>query len=325
MTPRYPFMVASLVLLAMVAAVTAGEDLAATNRIAVASLNPIVSDLVRQVGGERIDLVEIMRPGQNPHSFSPSPADLRRMQTCALVLGSGMGLERYLADLRGGLGPNQRLVELGAQLPALILAPGGAHDDEDHDADANGADTLLAHPERDMSGPDPHWWQSIANVRRAAREVGAELAQADPPNAGFYRARQQAYGRRLDELEGWAREELAVIPQDARVLATSHAAFAYFCREFGFKGVPIQGLTAEQEPSPTYLRDVVDTIRREHVIAIFPEVGSNPKILANMVKETGTRVGRPLLAGSPTAEDPTYEAMIRYNVMAMVDALKPNE
>lgn len=293
--------------------------------LVVASLNPILTDIARQVGGDAVTVIEILKPGENPHSFTPAPDDLRRMQEAVLILAAGKGLERYLDDVRGSLTATQRLIEVGQHLPGLP-APAAHDHDHDHSGDQGGGAArgpYLICPDGDMVGDDPHWWQSIANVQRAARIVATAFVQEQPGRAAEFRRGQIAYVAQLDLLTSWVRQEVARIPPDGRKLATAHAAFSYFCSAYGFQAVPIQGLTAEQEPSPVYLREVVDTIRREHVRAIFPEVGTNPKILENMVRETGVRVGGRLLAGTPAPEAPTYEDMMRYNVATIVKALAP--
>ncbi len=285
--------------------VMASAGLADSNRLVVASLNPILSDVAREIGGERVTVIAIMKPGANPHTFSPSPADLQAMHGARLVLASGKGLERYLDDVRGGLGTDQTLIEIGATLPSLYAV---AEDDHDH-----------------AGGEDPHWWQSIDNMQRGVRVMADAFVAAYPAGTDEFRAGQADYAKRLEVLDLWVRQNVARIPPHARTLATAHAAFGYFCRDYGFTALPIQGLSTEQEPSPAHLREIVDTIRREHVIAIFPEVGSNPKILQNMVQETGVRIGERLLAGSPNPGRPTYEAMMRNNVQAIVTGLRPVE
>lgn len=281
---------------------------AESNVLVVASLHPILTDVARQVGGERVRVIGIMKPGEDEHAFRPSPEDLRSMRDASLVLASGKGLERYLDDVRGALLPGQRLLEVGHTIPGL-------GDQKDH--------ALFHHHGLDHGHgeEDPHWWHSIASVGRAARIIATALAEAQPEEATGFRARESAYRQQLEALDAWVRGEVGRLPLASRKLATAHTAFAYFCRDYDFVGLSIQGLTAEQEPSPAHLRAMVDTIRTEQVRAIFPEVGVNPKILENMVRETGVRVGGHLMAGSPAPEAPTYDAMVRHNVQTIVDAL----
>jgi zinc/manganese transport system substrate-binding protein len=107
-------------------------------------------------------------------------------------------------------------------------------------------------------------------------------------------------------------------------LTTSHAAFGYLCREFGLRSITVQGLSTEDSPNPTYLKDVVKTLVAEDVRAVFPEDNANPKVIAGMVRETGVRVGGGLYAGTLPPASPTYEDMVRSNITTIVESLAGN-
>ena len=103
-------------------------------------------------------------------------------------------------------------------------------------------------------------------------------------------------------------------------MVTAHSAFAYFCRDFDFKAIPVLGLTTQDQPTPGYIQQVIQSIREKKVEVIFPQIGSNPKILDSIVNETGVKVGDALLADTPHSENPTYIAMIKHNVLAISNA-----
>jgi len=281
------------------------------DRLVVASLNPLATDLARQVGGDRVEIVELMKPGQDPHHYQPTPDDLLRSGQAKIFLAMGKGLEHYLPDLRSALDMNQTVVEIGQVIPSLSLQK-ISHLSACSHGDEYGAE-------------DPHWWHNPKNMQRAAREVARMFGQVDPDNAVFYQDRAQLYSKKLDKLRKWAALQLAVIPSQQRVLTTSHAAFNYFCDAFGFKAVPIKGLTTKSAEKPAHLIEVVETISREHIVAVFPESAAHSKILEPMVNETGIQMGGALLAGTPDPDDPTYTAMFRHNVQVIVDALAPSQ
>ena len=276
--------------------------------LTVASLNPIVSDLARQIGGEHVKVVELMRAGENPHIYEPSPMQLRQANTAALFMAAGKGLESYLPDLRDTLGRDKRILEVGEKIPSLkmshselfVCCPGHHHS---HNA------------------IDPHWWHSIKNLRMAARIIEETFAELDKTNQEYYKTRRSEYVRQLYALEKWVKKEIYRIPRRERILTTAHTAFSYFCHDFGFKAVPIQGLSTEVDAEPQHLASVIETIRRERIRAVFPEKNVNPKLLETVIKETGVRVGGYLLTGSPEPENPTVEAMFRHNVETIVNAL----
>ena len=281
---------------------------AAGAQITVATLHPLLADLVRQVGGDRVRVVELFKPGGDVHHFEPSPQDLVQMKGAAFIFASGKHLENYLDNLRDAAG-GVPVVEAGAVVPSLkILRGQEIFFDEDVDV---------------SSGIDPHWWHSPENMQRAARLAGDEMTRADPAGAAAYAAGVAATCKSIALLKAWAHVQLAVIPKQDRKLVTSHAAFGYFCREFGFQAMPLLGLSREDEATARHVATTVKAIRDNHIRAVFPEDQANPKILQEIVRETGVRLGEPLVADGTSPGAHTFETMLRHNVEAIVKALKP--
>lgn len=271
----------------------------------VAVLHPLLGDLSRQVGGESVEVIDLLAPGGDPHHFEPSVDQLRDMRDADLFLASGMGLESDLDGLRSMLPANSLLVEVGASLPSIE----GSCDDPDH--------------HHHDHGPDPHWWHSIPTYRRAVGVVAEVFAAHDPEQAVRFRENADAYRRKLDALERWARLQVARIPPDRRVLATAHAAFGYLCHDLGFEPIPVAGLNREQMPDAGSLARLITRLREGKIVAIFPEKSSNPKILQALTRETGIGLAEPLDADG-TGSD-SYEAMVRHNLAAIRQALAPND
>jgi zinc/manganese transport system substrate-binding protein len=162
-------------------------------------------------------------------------------------------------------------------------------------------------------------------MARAARVVAEELAGADPANAASYRERGRATARKFLQLKAWAQRQIAKIPKRDRKLVTAHAAFGYFCKEFGFDGVAVLGLGREDDVSPRHLAATIKSLREQKVRAVFPEDQANPKALQEIVRETGVRLGEPLIAdGTAPGDGSTFEGMMKYNVEAIVQALAPS-
>ena len=276
----------------------------AAAELKVASLHPLIGDLAKQVGGERVEVVDLIGKNGDPHHFEPVATDLQRAGDAKLYLASGMGLEGYMDSLRGIVGAKAQIIEIGKDLPSIE----GECDHEGHDHDHEHEHEI-----------DPHWWHSIDLFRRAATITADTFAKADPAGAETYAKNAAAYRIKLDELERWTRKEIARIPRDKRHLATAHAAFGYFCKDFGFEPVPVQGMSREQMPDPKKLAALVTELKEHQVGAIFPEKESNPKILEALTKDTGIKLGQPLIADGSTAE--SYEAMMRHNVAAIVAGL----
>jgi zinc/manganese transport system substrate-binding protein len=268
----------------------------------VAVLHPLLADLARRIGGEQVEVVDLIGPNGDPHHFEPSPSDLKQAEGASLYLVSGMGLEGYLPKLKTILANKARIIEVGATLPALE----GACDHEGHHHDHS-------------HEIDPHWWHSIDLFRRATGIVAAAMAESSPENGVTYQKNAEIFRKELDELERWSKREISKIPRERRHLATAHAAFNYFCKDFGFTAHPLQGINREQMPSPKALSDLVAELKKQQVVAIFPEKESNPKILQNLTRDTGIKLGEPLIADGTGTQ--SYEAMIRHNIGAIVKAL----
>lgn len=270
----------------------------------VAVLHPLLADLAKQVGGDRVEVIDLIGRNGDPHHFEPAPADLQRAKDAKLYLASGMGMESYLGALRGILGDTAAIVEIGKDLPSIEGACDHDHHGHDHDH------------HHDI---DPHWWHSVDLFRRATAITADTFAKADPEGAETYKKNADAYRAKLDELERWVRVNVARIPRDKRKLATAHAAFGYFCKDHGFEPIPVQGVNREQMPDAKALAKLVTRLKEEKVGAIFPEKESNPKILTALTRDSGIKLGGALIADGSTAE--SYEAMVRHNVTTIVAGL----
>lgn len=289
---------------------------AAPAALKVAATHPLIGDLVRQVGGVQVTVVDLLKPGGDAHHFEPTASDLKDLRGAALVFASGKHLESYLGKLADSLGSEVRIVEVGRTIPSIKLEPG--------------SEVFLCCPAHAKGGIDPHWWHSAENMARAARIVADELAKADPAHADAYKAGGAATARKMMGLKSWAQQQVAAIPRSDRKLVTAHAAFGYLAKEYQFKFIPLLGLAREEDFSPAYIAEAVKLIRSQGIRAAFPEDQANPKIIREVVRETGIAVGKPLIAdgtslgeGAPERAPVTFEAVFRYNINALVDALKP--
>jgi zinc/manganese transport system substrate-binding protein len=276
----------------------------------VSALHPLMADLARQVGGERVEVFDLVGEGGNPHRFEPRPADLRKMQASSLILAGGKNLESYLDRIRATL-PGVPVVEVGRTIPSLTVGKDAVY---------------TCCPSHAHEGAlDPHWWHGIDNMRRAARVVADALAEKDPGGRAYYQGRARDYGKRLAGLKSWAKGELAKVPRGKRKLVTAHNAFGYFAKEFGFEVIAVAGLNKEQESTPQDLARTIESVRKSGVPAVFPEQGASRKTLDSIARTTGTKVGVSLIAdGNGTGKSAGFEGMIHHNVNAITRALAAN-
>jgi ABC-type Zn uptake system ZnuABC Zn-binding protein ZnuA len=276
----------------------------AEDKLAIASFSTILTEIAQRVGGQDVTVAGLIQPGQDPHEFQLSPSDLQAVTGARLVLTSGKNLEHYFNNLRDATKAD--LLPVGDKLPSLKMQAG--------------EDDKMA-----KSGfiEDPHWWNSVPNVEKATFIVRDELVKLDPARADEYRTNAQNYVNQLQQLNSWVKQKIAELPRDQRKLVTSHDAFQYFAKEYGFKIYSIEGLSTEDEPSLHHVSDLIDQIRKQRVKAIFLESALNPKVSVEITRESGAKIGGTLYAdGLGTGDGASYEGMIKHNVTTIVDALK---
>lgn len=265
----------------------------------VASLSTITTEIAQKVGGEAVQVTPLIKPGIDPHDFQPSPQDVREIESADLVLLTGKGMEGYLTKLEEAVGNKAKFVDVGESIPSLTLEEEGRQVE------------------------DPHWWQSIDNMIRATNVVRKHFVEADPGHRALYEKNAAAYLATLAALQKWARQEVAKLPRDRRKLVTSHDAFQYFARDYGFTIYAVEGVSTEDQPSSKKVTDLINTIRDQQVKAVFFESIQNPKVVTEITKETGAKIGGELYADGLGEKDAsTYSGMIRHNITAIVGNLK---
>ena len=266
------------------------------------SLSTILTEMAQEVGGDHVKVVPLVKAGMDPHAYEPQPDDLRRASDSQLILATGKHLEGYLPKLSESTGGKAAILQVGDAFPSL---------------------TITGEDAAKTGGLDPHWWHSIPNMKVAVKTVRDEFIQLDPADEADYRANAAATLGKLDALNQWARVEIAKLPRDKRKLVTSHDAFQYFARDYGFTIYPIEGVTTEDEPSSKKIAGLIETIKGQDVKAVFFENIENPKVIQEITKETGAKVGGELYAdGLGTGPEGTYEGMYRHNVTTIVEALR---
>jgi ABC-type Zn uptake system ZnuABC Zn-binding protein ZnuA len=290
--------VALLLVAAGVALAACGGSEGGGGRPAVVATTTQVGDLVRAVGGHRIDVHTILRPNSDPHDYEPRPSDLRAVSRADLVVRSGGEVDDWLGGVLRGA---------GSHAPELDLI--------DH-----------VRTERLGGRLDPHWWQDPRNAERAVGAIRAALVRADPGGRSAFRRRAAAYLVRLRALDRGIARCMAALPPARRKIVTTHDALGYFAHRYGVTvvGALIPSLSTQAQPSARAVERLVRQIRREKVAAIFPESALNPKLERAVARETGARVGGRLWAdalGPPGSGGDTYLRASASNARALVEGM----
>lgn len=298
-------------LLALLAPAVARPNAAAASdhKVKVVATFSVLGDFVQQIGGDKVDLVTIVPPGGDAHTFDPKPEQVAKVADADVIFEIGVGFEPWLDDLYSASGAKAKRVAVTGGMN-LIAA--------DKEAGVvNGKPGTY----------DPHVWHDVNNAILIVQTIAKELSAVDPANAAAYQANAKRYLAQLDELNTWVKQDVAKIPPDKRKLVTSHDTFAYFARAYGFQiiGTAFGSLSTEQgEPSAKDVANLINEIKSAHVPAIFAENVSNPKLMQQIAKEAGVKLGPELYTdalGAPGSSGDTYLKMMRYNVTSIVTAL----
>jgi manganese/zinc/iron transport system substrate-binding protein len=284
----------------------------ASTKPRVVATTTMIGDLVRQIAGDRVDLVVIMPPGVDPHTYKPSTADLGNVQRATLVLFNGLHLEGKMVDLLEN-DVKDRAVAVTRSLPQ---------------------DVLLAWKQGESGAHDPHVWFDASIWAKAAVTVCEALTRIDPAGREQYTANLAQVESALKSLHEKVKQKLAEVPRERRVLITSHDAYNYFGKAYDVEVFGLQGISTETEAGLTSVNHAVDFILQRKIPAIFVESSVSPKTIQRVQADCRSRgfevkIGGELYsdamgvagerAGYPVE---TYDGMFRYNVDTIVNALQ---
>ncbi len=276
-----------------------------SNRTLVIATTPILGDLVRQVGGDQVNVEVLIPLGADPHDFEPSAAQAARLRDASLIVANGLGLEERLESaLEGAQKDGVPVFDVGEELDPLSITS---------------ADEKEGHAEEEAGGhgsEDPHVWLDPERMATAASLVATQLATTTGLDAAPFQQRAATYADAARAAEAEARALLAKLPADQRKLITNHDALEYFAQRFNLEviGTVIPGGSTLAEPSAADLSKLVALIKANNVKAIFSESTVSSKLIESLAREVGSQVsvvelstdtlGKP---GSPTA---TYPGLI---------------
>jgi len=298
-----------LTLLILAGIVAPVKNAFAESKIKVTTTVTMVSDLVKQVGGDKVEVQGLMGPGVDPHLYKATTADLNKLRNADLVFYSGLHLEGKMQEVLSKMTDTKKAV-----YPVTDSIPKGR---------------LLTPPE--FAGhPDPHVWFDIELWANCVDTVVKALSARSPENHAYFEKQGSAYRLKLKSLHDWATNKAAELPPEKRILATSHNAFNYFGRAYGFKVVGLQGISTVTEASLADVVKMVEFIKANHVKAVFVESSVPHKTIERVSQDAGVKIGGEVFSdatGTPGQIENgydlgTYEGMIKHNLTTIVDALR---
>ncbi len=280
------------------------------HQFVVVAETPVIAEFAQEVAGNRATVHALIPPGQDPHTYQLTAADLRLLVEADLVLLNGGPLAPAVERAVKSQVDPARVVIVSANLEPLPVIP---EEEAPSDHEHHGA-------------IDPHFWLSVPNAISYVKTTRDALTNVDPEGTSFYNQNAEHLIKRLEDLDAWIREQVASIPPERRLLVTGHRVFTYFAQEYGFTvvGTLVPSASTEAEPSATDLRRLIEVMRQKQVPAIFVEQGVNPALAQQVAEATGAKVVVGL-ADQPDPSRPevaTYEAMMRHNVAVLMKGLR---
>src|SRR5688572_6172501 len=253
----------------------AHRAVAAPAPVRVVTTTTMVTDLVKEIGGDRVDVAGLMGPGVDPHLYKPTASDVTRLQKAQLVFYSGLHLEGQMAQLF------ERLAKSGRKIFAIT---------------ASIPQEQLLRPAQFEGQFDPHVWGDAKLWAQCIDTVVNGLSGADAEGQVHFTKRAAAYRATLEALHAWATKRAAELPVAQRILITSHDAFNYFGRAYGFQVVAVQGISTVTEAGLADIVKVIDFIKQKSVKAVFVESSVPKAAIERISKDSGAKIGGELFS-----------------------------
>lgn len=281
------------------------------DKIKVVATFSILGDLVKNVGGDRVEVTSLVGPNGDSHVYSPTPGDAKTLAAAKVVVANGLGLEGWIT----------RLVKASGTKAPSVVATKGVKPRKMREMRAHSPGHAHAHNHK---ANDPHAWQSIANAKIYVANIRDGLVKADPPGKAAYEANAAAYLETLDALEAEVKAQIAKIPADRRKIITTHEALGYFGEAYGLEFISPEGVSTDTDASAKGIARIIAQIRKQKIPAVFLENITDQRLMQQIAKESGAKVGGTLYSDAlslPDGPAASYIEMIRNNIRELVKAL----
>ena len=302
----------------------------AESRLDVVATFSILGDMVKQVGGDRVKVTSLVGPDGDTHVYRPTPKAAKAIAQTKVLFVNGLEFEGWIERLVESSGFKGRMVTATVGIEALKMEEEGHHDDhdkhgkKDHHDDHDKHGKKDGHEHHNHGEYDPHAWHSLANARIYVRNIVDGLAAADPQGAKAYRANAERYIKEIKSLESEMEKAMKSVSADGRKVVTPHDAFGYLGSTYGIKFLAPVGISTEAEASAGDVAKLIRQIKKQKISAIFVENITDRRLLDQIVRETGARVGGTLYSDALSkANGPagTYLDLMRHNIRTLVKAL----
>lgn len=279
----------------------------AQDRLRVVATTGMIADAVRQVGGDHVEVIALMGPGVDPHTYRQTRSDIVAMANADAVFWHGLYLEAQLEDYLRNLSRHTTVVALAETLPESKLL---------QSADYPGRF-------------DPHVWMDPTLWREVVAAARDALIALAPATEAEFTSNAEAHFAELDALAEYSDAAFATVPEGSRVLVTAHDAFGYFGAAYGYEVMGIQGISTESEAGLRQVEELVNTLAERRIGAVFVESSVSDRNVRALIEGAAARghavtIGGELYSdamGAPGTYEGTYIGMIDHNVTVITRAL----
>ncbi|MEO1134095.1 MAG: zinc ABC transporter substrate-binding protein, partial [Cyanobacteria bacterium J06639_1] len=290
------------------------------DRLSVVATHSVLCDLADQLAGDLLDVTCLLTPGQDPHTFSPSPGDPAAIADADLILYGGYRLAPKIESLlQDAISPAPKIpvYERAVPDPLRPTAIASYADDPEH---------AHRHFDLTVTAADPHVWHDASHGAAIAQVIASSLVEIAPDRADIVRDRADEIATELQTLHGWISGQVATVSPDRRKLVTTHAAFGYYAEAYGLEVAgALSGLSNSEQPSAQRLAALVDWVESSNIPAIFAESSTNRELIETVGRNSGAIVPeRSLFVEGPGGAGtlaPTYQAMLIGNTCTIVEGL----
>ncbi|MBD2868086.1 zinc ABC transporter substrate-binding protein [Paenibacillus sp. IB182493] len=307
---RFIMTIVFLAAAALVTSACGGESAGSDGgKLTITATTGMITDVVRNIGGDYVEVSGLMGAGIDPHLYKASQGDVKKLDDADIIFYNGLHLEGKMGEMFEALEKRKPTVAVSSYLKE---------------------EQLHAAPDQGSGAHDPHIWFNVKLWISAAEVIRDTLAEKDAAHADYYKEQAAAYIKELEELDRYAKEQIALIPEESRILVTAHDAFGYFGEAYGLTVTGLQGMNTMSEYGSKDVSKLRDYLVENKIKAVFIE-SSVPKKSIESVIEGARQLGHEVVIGGELfsdamgdegTEEGTYIGMVKHNVDTIVAALK---
>ncbi|WP_232695402.1 metal ABC transporter solute-binding protein, Zn/Mn family [Brevibacillus daliensis] len=268
----------------------------------------MIADITKNVGGDKVEVTQLMGAGVDPHLYKASQGDIKRIEEADIVFYNGLHLEGKMTEIFEKMEKHKPVIPVSKNVPKDLLLGDPTYPDQ----------------------ADPHIWFDVSLWRMAVEQVRDSLIEIDPVNKTTYETNASAYIKELDNMHEYAKAQIASIPKEQRVLVTAHDAFAYFGKAYDIEVSALQGISTASEYGLKDVQKLVDQLVDTKIKAVFVESSVSKRSIEAVIEGAAAKnhqvvIGGELFSdamGNPGTPEGTYLGMVKHNVDSIVSALK---